>query len=95
MAAYVVVQVRSVKDPVALGEYRRQVGPLIDRYGGRLRVAAGQAEVLEGKWQPALVIIEFDSAEHARTWYSSEEYRPLKALRHDAADGDMIIVAGM
>ena len=95
MAAYVVVQVLEVRDPVALGEYRQRVGPTIESYGGTVRVAAGQVQVLEGTWQPALVLIEFDSVERARAWYDSEEYRPLKELRQRASSADAVIVEGL
>ena len=94
MAAYAVVQMLEVKDPTGLGEYRRRVGPIIEHYGGTVRVAAGQVHVMEGNWRPALVLIEFDSVERARAWYDSEEYRPLKELRQRAASGDLIIVEG-
>ena len=95
VAAYVVVQTRGVKDPTAMGEYRQKVGATIDRYGGKVRVAGKKCEALEGDWQPALVIIEFDSVERARAWYDSAEYRPLRDIRHRSADVDLVIVEGI
>ncbi len=95
MAAYVVVQVRSVQDPAGLDAYRQQVGATIAQYGGRVRVAGGPATVWEGTWQPALVITEFENATRAQAWYDSEEYRSLKELRQRSATGDMVMVEGV
>jgi len=49
--------------------------------------ASSQSEVLEGDWQPGvLVIIEFATAEKARQWINSPEYQPARQVRfHSAA----------
>ena len=95
MAAYLVAQILGVKDPARFGEYREKVGATIEQYGGRIRAAGGKVDVLEGDWQPTLVIVEFESAERAHAWYDCEEYRPLKELRHGSADVQLIIVEGV
>jgi uncharacterized protein (DUF1330 family) len=94
MAAYLIGQILDVKDPAGFGEYREKVGATMERYGGKVRIAGGKVDVLEDGWQPALVVVEFKSAERAREWYDCEEYRPLKELRHGAADVQLIIVEG-
>jgi uncharacterized protein (DUF1330 family) len=95
MAAYIVVQV-DVKDPVRYDEYRKMVKPTLDAFGGRFLVRGGEVENLEGGWKPArLVIIEFDSAAQARSWWDSEEYGPAKALRQDTTHTEMILVEGV
>ena len=95
MAGYVVADILSVRDPAVFGEYREKVGATIERYGGQVRAAAGKVDVLEGDWQPTLVVVEFESPERARAWYDSDEYRPLKELRHRVADVRLIIVEGV
>ncbi len=95
MAAYLVGDIIGVRDPDSFGEYREKVGATIEQYGGQFRVVGGTVNVLEGDWQPTLVVVEFESAERARAWYDSEEYRPLKALRHRSADVRLIIVEGV
>ena len=40
-------------------------------------------------------MMEFESTERAHAWYDSEEYRPLKELRHRSADVKLIIVEGV
>ncbi len=95
MAAYVVVDVE-VRDKDQYEDYKRMVPPTLTPYGGRFIVRGGAAEALEGEWSPKrMVIVEFPSVEHAKAWWSSEEYAEAKALRQATADTRMIVVAGI
>jgi uncharacterized protein (DUF1330 family) len=58
-------------------------------------VRGAEGHVLEGDWQPRLVIIEFASAAQARAWYDSPEYRPLRELRQRCADTNLVVVDGV
>ena len=92
MAAYLIGELVEVKDPAGLAEYRQKVEATLARYGGRFRVAGGKVHPLEGDWQPRLAIIEFESAERARAFYDSPEYRPLRDLRQRSADVRLTLV---
>jgi uncharacterized protein (DUF1330 family) len=95
MAAYIIVDI-DVHDAPGLEEYRRQVPPTLARYGGRFVVRGGAFQALEGTWQPKrLVVLEFPSAEQARRWYDSEEYRPLKTMRLQASTSNLVLVEGV
>jgi uncharacterized protein (DUF1330 family) len=95
MAGYVIANV-DVKDQAGFEEYRKLVPATIQKYGGKYVVRGGAVETLEGDWQPKrVVVLEFASVEQARRWYTSEEYRPAKALRQKAAVSDVIIVEGV
>jgi uncharacterized protein (DUF1330 family) len=95
MAAYVVANVQ-VNDSDAYAEYRAQVLPTVERFGGRFLARGGRTELLEGGYEPRrVVILEFPSYERAKEWYESEEYRPLAELRRGASDGDLILVEGV
>ena len=95
MAAYVVAQ-DEITDPEGFARYREMVPAIIERFGGRFIVRGGKAEALEGDWEPArLVIIEFDSVERAKTWWSSEEYAEAKALRQRTANTTLTVVEGV
>ena len=95
MAAYVIGEIE-VTDPAAYEEYRRQVMAVVTKYGGKFIVRGGATEVLEGRLAPQrIVIIEFESLERAKAWWDSPEYRPLRALRQRASDGDLMLVAGV
>lgn len=94
MAGYVIANV-DVKDQAGYEEYRKLVPATVAKYGGKYVVRGGAVEKLEGAWQPKrVVVLEFASVEQARRWYTSEEYRPAKALRLKAAVSDVIIVEG-
>ena len=94
MSAYIVVEV-DVKDPEGFADYRAMVPASLEGYGGKYLVRGGAVESLEGAWDPSrLVIIAFDSAEQAKRWWDSDEYREARNLRQATADTKMIVVEG-
>ena len=94
MAAYIVAEV-TVTDPQGFEAYRQMVPATLAKYGGKFVVRGGAMEKLEGNWEPKrLVILEFESAERARQWWASEEYREAKALRQRTADTNMLVIEG-
>ena len=96
MPAYVIGDVREVRDPDALVEYRRRNTDAVANHGGRFIVRGGEATVLEGDWEPLrIIVIEFPDAAAARAWYESDEYEPLKALRQEASDTNIILLEGL
>jgi uncharacterized protein (DUF1330 family) len=95
MAAYVLVDIE-VTDAEPYADYRRQVPPIVEKFGGKYLVRGGDLETLEGDWTPRrLVVLEFPSVEKARQFYDSEEYRPLKSLRISSTDSKMVLVEGV
>jgi len=53
-------------------------------------------EVLEGTWQPKrVVVVRFDSAAAARSWWHDPEYSELKAMRQRSTITNMILVEGI
>jgi uncharacterized protein (DUF1330 family) len=94
MAAYLVADTEIV-DHQTYDEYKRQVAPVIAKFGGRFLVRGGKHSVLEGTWQPhRLVVIEFPNMEALKAWYDSPEYAPLLALRQPAATDHLVAVEG-
>ncbi|MGE0372760.1 MAG: DUF1330 domain-containing protein [Gammaproteobacteria bacterium] len=84
MTAYLIAEHR-VDDPALFEEYRRQVVPMIERYGGRYLTRGGSHEILDGDWEPTrVVIVEFPDMQALRAWYEAPEYQPLIALRRRA-----------
>lgn len=95
MAVYFVVDV-NILDPQSYAEYSRQVGPMLDRYGGRFLVRGGAPETIEGDWHSQrFVIIEFADAETFRAWYDSPEYTAIRTIRFNAANSRAILVQGI
>jgi uncharacterized protein (DUF1330 family) len=94
MPAYLIADV-SVENQDIYAEYRRQVLPLIERYGGRFIVRGGAHETLEGNWRPArLVVIEFPSMAVLKEWYGSPQYKKLIELRQGSSRGSLLAVEG-
>ena len=94
MAAYVIAEV-TITDPPEYEAYRQMVPATVAKYGGKFVVRVGQLEMLEGNWAPKrLVVIEFESAERAKQWWASEDYREAKALRQRTAQTNMIVIEG-
>lgn len=68
----------------------------LTKYDGRYIVRGGKFETLEGNWEPKrLLLLEFPSVEHAKQWYSSEDYRPPKVIRLKASSSNVILVDGV
>jgi uncharacterized protein (DUF1330 family) len=94
MAAYVIVDI-DVTDPVGYEEYRTLGSPTVAAYGGKFVVRGGKVEVLEGTWLPKrLVVLEFESVERAKQWWSSKEYSVAKRVRQKTATTNMVAVEG-
>ncbi|HUF20891.1 MAG TPA: DUF1330 domain-containing protein [Burkholderiales bacterium] len=95
MSAYLIAEVE-VRDPQGYDEYRKLVGPTLQKYGGKFLVRGGRVESLEGGWNPArIVVLEFESTEQARRWYASPEYTVARDIRQKASDGRFILVEGV
>jgi uncharacterized protein (DUF1330 family) len=76
--------------------YRSRVPASVERFGGRFIVRGGESERVEGNREPQrTVVIEFPSLEVARTWYDSDEYSELAALRQRNSSGSLFAVNGL
>jgi uncharacterized protein (DUF1330 family) len=94
MSAYVIVEV-SVHDPEAYEEYKKLTPAAVAAYDGRFVVRGGEAETLEGAWQPErIVVLEFPTVERAKEWWSSPMYTDAKVIRQRAATTKIIVVPG-
>ena len=95
MTAYVIVDIQ-VTDPVGYEEYKKLAPPIVAAYGGKYLARGGKTETLEGDWSPKrLVILEFESAERAKAWLNSPEYRAARQLRHRTTKTNMVVVGGV
>jgi len=95
MPAYLIADIE-VTDPVAYEEYKRRVPAVITAYGGRYLVRGGDSEVLEGVWRPKrTAVIEFPTLAAAKSFWSSDEYRPLREIRERSAKSSVMAIEGV
>jgi uncharacterized protein (DUF1330 family) len=95
MAAFVIVD--TVIDNA--GEYEKHKAlakPIAEQYGGVYRARGCDLDVLETDlWTPTrMVIVEFPDIQAARAFTESEEYTPVKQLRHNNARCTLVILDG-
>lgn len=94
MVAYVIAD-NEIQDPAAYAEYAKASSKAMEKYKGKFLVRGGNAQNLEGDWQPKrIIVIEFESIEHAKAWLNSEEYREPRRIKHSAAKVRTIVVEG-
>ena len=94
MSAYVIAEL-DITDPEKFAEYRGLVPATVEQYGGKYLARGGSVEVLEGYWNPTrIVILEFESTEQAKKWIDSDEYTPVKQIRFESANTNVVLVEG-
>ena len=85
----------TIQDQARYDAYVEKAIPTIVESGGRPIVVHDDPEVLEGQSPGSrIVVLEFDSVEAARNWYSSPAYQAVVGERHASAEADAVIVAG-
>ena len=91
MSVFLIGRVLRSRDSSWVDEYVRKIGPLFEKYGGKVLCRSFAIEKLEGEGEPDVftLIVEFPSAESARAWYRDDEYRHLVQLRQAHSDGDI------
>ena len=94
MSAYLIVDIEVIAQG-PYDDYRAQVPELVAKHGGKYLVRGGSFEILEGDWAPhRLVLLEFPTIEAAKGFYDSEDYRPLRDIRLNATNSNMVMVEG-
>jgi uncharacterized protein (DUF1330 family) len=95
MAAYVIVDTK-IHDVERYEEYKALARPIAEKYGGRYLSRGGLTDVVDQKlWSPTrIVLLEFPDVVAARRFMDSDEFAPVKAMRHEYADSALVIIAG-
>ena len=95
MPAYIIVDI-DIQDPTGYEEYKKLASDTILKHGGKYIARGGTTEVLEGDWKPnRIVILQFESMQHAKEWLNCEEYREPRKLRQRTSRSNMILVEGI
>jgi uncharacterized protein (DUF1330 family) len=94
MPAYVIVEV-SIHDAAMYEEYKKLTPAAIAAYGGKFIIRGAQTECLEGDWNPErIVVLQFESVDKAKEWWSSAQYTVAKKIRQASAFTKMLVVDG-
>jgi len=95
MSAFLICDV-TVKDRAALSEYLKLSEHTLASYSGKFHVQAGKLQVMEGDWEPTVIIVaEFPNTALANAWYESKEYAPALEVKHKAMERKMILAEGI
>ena len=86
-----------VRNPEAMRRYAHEAPPMVERFGGRvIAISIGSLEVIEGAWRPGVLALHrWPSLQAFQRFYDSEEYKPLKDLRHAASDTKLVVFDGL
>jgi uncharacterized protein (DUF1330 family) len=94
MSAYLIVRI-TVTDPARYPDYTAETPALIAKHGGRFIVRGGGPVALEGpEERRRIVVIEFPDRPAAEAFYNDPAYAPVRAIRWEAAESEMILVDG-
>jgi len=69
---------------------------IVKKFDGEFLVRNGEYQIFDGETKfPRIIVLKFPSYERALEWYNSEEYKPIKQIRLDNAEGTNIIIKGL
>lgn len=86
---------RAIHDPARQAAYAELAGPAVLAQGGRFLTRGGRVETREEGVAERVVLVEFDSFEHAVSVYESPAYQEALALLAGAVERDFRIVEGV
>ena len=87
-----------ITDPAAYEVYRVRVPDIISAHGGRILVRGGEPQPFDGTMpQRRFIVVEFDSPDAVRTFYSSGAYQAVLPFRLNAStrDGFACLLTGV
>ena len=95
MSAFVVFIRESTSNENDMEKYGELARPTLAGRPAKPLAFYGKLEVLEGPMFEGAVILEFSSAEEARSWYLSPEYQAAAELRKSASHFRVFILEGV
>ncbi|SED82703.1 Uncharacterized conserved protein, DUF1330 family [Rhizobiales bacterium GAS191] len=92
MSVYIVSRV-DISDMETMSGYMAAAPETVAAHGGRYIVRTANIEKLEGETScDRVVVLEFPTREQALDWYNSQDYRPLRDIRWQAAKASILLV---
>ena len=93
MAGYFVANY-TITNQADYKKYLAAVGPTLTAHGAENIVVDRDCELLEGSAGQVTVVLRFATKAAAKAWYESPEYRVIRHLRTDSAEGIAVIAEG-
>ena len=94
MSGFVIAQV-NITNEEPYKEYVKKTTPIVKKYGGEFIIRGGKYKKVLGNWNyMRTVVIKFPSYKKAMEWYNSNEYIPVRKIREDNSEGNVIIIEG-
>jgi len=91
---YLIVRI-NIKNAELFQQYPPLSTEAVKKFEGKYLVRGGEFDVVEGKWSAErTTVVEFESLEKAKEFYSSLEYDNAKKVRQESADTDLILIEG-
>ena len=85
--------VHAIKDGEAFGACQQIALPTIEKIGGKPLFFSTNIEAADGDWAPmGIIVVEFESSEQSRKWYSSAEYQAVIGQRLDSTDSNIVFM---
>ncbi|MGK0442566.1 MAG: hypothetical protein ACJA0N_002378 [Pseudohongiellaceae bacterium] len=75
-------------------EYASKTPRILEKFGGRFLVRAGQFRLVEGSTRSRNTVIEFPSYESALQCWESNDYQDAKKHRVDGGELDIVVIEG-
>ena len=85
-----------ITDPAAYETYRTKVPDIVSAHGGRILVRGGDPQPFDGAVpHRRRAIVEFDSPEAVKSFYSSDAYQAVLPIRLNASSGFVCLLTGV
>ena len=94
MTTYLIARME-ITDPERYEDYGAKAPALFAKHGGRY-VGGGDPETLEGPAEERrIVVIAFPDRAAAEAYYNDPDYVPVRAIRWEATQSEIILVDGV
>lgn len=91
MPAYVLIDI-DIQNSDRFGQYVEAITPMLEAADARAVSFDADPSVVEGNWTPStIVVLEFPTKTAADEFFASDEYQPLRTLRHSIATTNIVI----
>tara|TARA_A100001015_G_C14957045_1_gene699226 strand:- start:390 stop:677 length:288 start_codon:yes stop_codon:yes gene_type:complete len=85
----------NIHDKEGFEKFREMSLPIIAKYEGKALIRNPYPDLREGENAGLVIALEFESIEHAKRFYESDEYSAAKIVREMACSTELVLVEGI